>query len=200
MKRKPFISTPRAVEVYREMLWWRRQLFDDETFFKVPDAWDAICDAIEGAKTKTYRGSSGAKPKAAMMVFGESATLTVDERLLDRARNGHNLSNTLLAHEISHLVLDHHARSATIKHFQLTAGPKHNSRIASDTQEYETDLAAVFFQCGVALQDKRLSTIELARRAFADVSMVRVPQKYVQLDVFQRELMYQQTRYERVVL
>ncbi|OIP85384.1 MAG: hypothetical protein AUK37_04260 [Rhodobacterales bacterium CG2_30_65_12] len=200
MKRKPFISTPRAVEVYREMLWWRRELFDDGEFFKVPDAWEAMCEGINTWKTYTYRGLERFKPKAAMIVFGESAKLCIDERLLDDARKGGKLTNSILAHEIAHLALDHHANSATKKNFQLSAGTKGMSIRPPNSEEFEANLAGVFFQCGVALQDKRLTKLELAHRAFADVELVGLAQQYVQLDIFQRELWHQRTRYERVVL
>jgi len=199
MTRRPFISTQRAVEIYREMVWWRRELCEDTEFFNVPDTWETLCEDIETWKMNAYQ-AEGQKPKAAMVVFGDHATLTVDERLVEKARKGCGLSNSILAHEISHLALDHHAQSATTKHFQLSKGPKGFAVKPPNSEELEADLGAVFFQCGVALEDKSLSALELARRGSADVALVRNAQRYVQLHVFQEELSRQRNRYERVVM
>ena len=202
MKRRPTLSTPRAVAIYREMLDVRRELFDDNEFFKVPDAWEAICEGSEKWKTKTYRTEQleDYKRKAGIIVFEEYVTLSVDERLIENARKGCKLSNFILAHEIGHLALDHHANNAKMQNYQLFAGPNGMSNIPPTQEELEANFAGVFFQCGVALENKQVSTIQLAHRAFSDVRTVGKAQNYVQLEVFQRELRRPRPKYERVVL
>ena len=202
MKQKSTFTTPRAVEIWREALWLRRELYKDDEFFKVPDAWDAICGENEKWKTNTYRTKQveDFKLKAGTVVLGDSVTLTVDERLMGNARKGCKLANYMLAHEIGHLMLDHHAKGAITKNFQLFAGPNGMSNLPPALEEMEANFAAVFFQCGVALEDKRLEPVQLAHRAFSDVYYVKKAQKIVQLDVFQRELHRPRKRYERVVL
>ncbi len=201
MKRKPTLSTSRAVEIYREMLSVRRELCNDNEFFKVPDAWEAICEGSETWKTKTYRTEQleDYKRKAGIVVFGDHATLIADERLIENARKGCKLSNYILAHEIGHLALDHHANNAIVKNFQLFSGPNGMSNIPPTLEELEANFAAVFFQCGIALENSQLATIQLAHLAFSDVYYVGKAQRFVQLDVFQRELRRPRPKFERVV-
>ena len=203
MKRRGLIPpTERVVEIYREMLWYRRQLYNDADFFKVPEAWEKICEGNQTYKTKTYRSeiTEDFKRRAGIVVLGESATLIADEKLIERAREGCKLSNFILAHEIGHLALDHHARNAKVKNFQLFEGANGLSNIPPTTEEWEANFAAVSFQCGVALEDTKATALELAHRAYSDTKTIRMAQKLVQLDAFQRELRRQSLRYERVVL
>jgi len=202
MKRKYTFTTPRAVEIWDEALWLRRELYKDDEFFKVPDAWEMICDESETWKTKTYRAkiAEDFNRKAGFVILEDFATLTVDERLLENARKGDKLSNYILAHEIGHLMLDHHKMGAITKNFQLFSGPNGMTNTPPTLEEFEANIAAVFFQCGVALEDKQLHPIQLAHRAFSDVYYVKKAQKMVQLDVFQRELRRPKKKNERVVL
>jgi len=202
MKRKSTFTTSRAVEIWEETLWLRRELYPDDKFFKVPDAWDKICEEGETWKTKAYRAHSAQdfNRKAGVVVLGDRATLTVDERLLENARKGDKLSNFILAHEIGHLVLDHHEKGAIIKNFQLFSGPQGMTNTPPTLEEFEANMAAVFFQCGVALLDKQQVPIQLAHRAYSDVYYVKKAQKMIQLENFQRELQRPKKKNERVVL
>jgi len=202
MKRKLTLSTPRAVEIYTEMLSVRRELYDDNEFFKVPYAWYAICEGSETWKTRTYRTKhqEDYKRKAGIVVFGDLVTLVADERLIENAKKGCKLSNFVLAHEIAHLALDHHAQNAVVKNFQLFSGLSGMSNLPPTIEEWEANFAAVCFQCGVALESSQLMAIDLAHRAFSDVNTVRKVQKLVQLDVFQQELKRPKPKYERIVL
>ena len=202
MRRKPTLTTKRAVEIYVEVLSVRRELYNDREFFNMPDAWEKMCEGSETWKTRTYRTQNleDFKRKAGIAVFEDRVTLSVDSRLMENAKKGCKLSNFILAHEVGHLALDHHAKSATTKNFQLFSGPNGMSNQPPTVEELEANFAAVFFQCGVALEDRQLEAIELAHRAYSDVYYVRKAQKYVQLDVFQRELRRPRPRFERVIL
>ncbi|GGO52141.1 hypothetical protein SAMN05444398_101427 [Roseovarius pacificus] len=184
------------------MLWLRRELYDDGEFFKVPDAWAAICEESETWKLKTYRTEllEDYKRKAGIVVLGDYVTLSADERLWENARRGCKLSNYILAHEIGHLTLDHHAKGAITKNFQLFSGPNGMSNVPPTVEELEANLAAVFFQCGVALKDRQIDAVQLAHRAFSDVHYVKKAQRIVQLDVFQQELRRPRPKVERVIL
>tara|TARA_Y100000815_G_scaffold20470_1_gene17498 strand:- start:157 stop:738 length:582 start_codon:yes stop_codon:yes gene_type:complete len=193
------------VEIYREVIWVRRELYSDGDFFKVPDAWEKICEGNNKWRTQTYRTEKveDYKRKAGIVVLDDFVTLSVDDRLMENARKGCKLSNYILAHEIGHLVLDHHAQNAVIKNFQLFSGPNGMSNMPPTKEEMEANIAAVFFQCGVALEDSALEALPLAHRACTDVGYVKRAQRIVQLDVFQKELWRQDScykRYERVVL
>jgi hypothetical protein len=150
----------------------------------------------------TYRSGLGEdyKRRAGIVVFGDQVTLNVDERLLENAKKGCKLSNFILAHEIGHLALDHHARSAKVMNFQLFAGPNGLSNLPPTIEELEANFAAVFFQCGSALADSHWEPLQLAHKAFTEVGYVKKAQRYVQLEVFQRELWRPKKNKMRVVL
>ena len=74
------------------------------------------------------------------------------------------------------------------------------SNIPPTVEEYQANLGAVFFQCGVALEDERLTTLDLAHRSFSDVSYVRRAQKLVQLSLFKQKLFERRSNVKRVVL
>ena len=208
MKRKPFLTTARVVQIFDEMLAYRRGFCADNEFVRMHEVWEELC--VEGSdwKIRKYRDkkTENFKPKAGVVQFGHSVTLSVDERLFQDAAKGGGLSNYILAHELGHIALDHHASSKVVKNFQLFSGPGGMSIRPPTLEEEEVDYAAVFFQCGQALFDKRLDAVQLARKAFTDVSVVRKAQKIVGLEVFQRELLFQRQltllrpKYERVIL
>ena len=202
MKINPFLSTNRAVEIYEEMIFCRRMFCADKNFFLMPDVWNDLLDDEGRWSIKTFRSSTvgNFKPKAAVIAFDDRATLTVDERLMENAENGCKLSNFILAHELAHLALGHHERSMVTKNFQLLLGDKGNSILPPNLEELEAHFAAVFFQCGVALEEPRWTSIDLANRACSDVYYVKKAQQYVQLDIFQRQLTRARTPTQRVVL
>lgn len=202
MSKRPILTTARAVESFKEMLAFRRDFCADNQFFRMSDVWDYFCDTTEDWKINTYRSreSEDHKRKAGVVSLGHSVTLTVDERLMELARQGCKLSNFILAHEIGHLGLDHHATGAVTKNFQLFAASFGMSNLPPTLEELEANYAAVFFQCGVALFDERLSALHLANRAWSDVEYVRKAQAVVRLEVFKRELALPNPVYPRIVL
>jgi len=202
MKRMPSLTTSRVADIWLETLSVRRELYDDSDFFKMPEVWEALCEVGEGWSIKTYKSDQmeDFKRKAGVVAFDNRVTLTADEKLIQRARDGCKFSNFILAHEFGHLVLDHHAKGAVTKNFQLFAGANGMSNIPPTVEELEANLAAVFFQCGTALEDARWTPIQLAHRAYSDVLYVKKAQAMVRLDAFQKELKRPRPKFERVVL
>ena len=203
MKNIQILTTARAAHICEIMFEYRREYCADNHFFKMTDFWEWLCGEQGSWSIKSYRSKSSDdyKPKASVIAFGHNVTLTADERLFANARRGDNLSNLILAHELAHLALGHHKRSAITKHFQLTVG---SNGVASVRplilEEQEADYAAVFFQCGPALMDIRWTPIELANRAYSDPVLIKNAQRFVRLDVFQRELSRQKPTFPRVIL
>mgnify|MGYP000852453242 CR=1 FL=1 len=202
MRRKPFLSTSRGVEIYEQMIALRRDFCIDADFFKMSDVWKYLCDGDGDWAINTYRSdeTEDFKRKAAVVALGHRVTLTVDEKLMEKATQGCRLSGFILAHELSHVALGHHQRAAVTKNFQLFAGPCGMSNLPPTVEELEANYAAVFFQCGVALSDGRWDAVRLANRAFSDIDYVRKAQAIVRLDVFQRLLLCPGPTYPRVVL
>ena len=202
MKSRPILSTSRAVEIFEETISVRRGYCADKDFFRMDEFWEYLCDESGRWSINTYRSNETEdfKRKAGVVAFGDRVTLTVDEKLMARAKQGCKLSNFILAHEVGHLTLNHHARSAVTKNFQLFAGPSGMSNLPPTLEELEANYAAVFFQCGVALSDARWDPIQLAHRAFSDVSYVKKAQAIIRLGEFQRKLCRQKPTFPRVVL
>jgi hypothetical protein len=202
MKSRPYISTRRAAEIFDEMIACRRDFCADNEFFRMTELLEWLCEGSERWSIKTYRSGEqeNFKPAARVTAFFDRVTLTVDERLWRDAEQGGKLSNYILAHELGHLALGHHARNAGTKHFQLFAGPDGMINRPTNEKEFEANLAAVFFQCGVALCDVRWHPVQLAHRAFSDVHYVRKAQAYVQFSIFQQELNRRKKNWQRVVL
>ncbi|SHL58425.1 hypothetical protein SAMN05444414_12114 [Roseovarius marisflavi] len=202
MKRRPILTTLRATEIWTEMLWFRRELYSDDKFFKMTDVWETLCNDFEKWTMRTYRSNQleDFKRKAGVVALDDRVTLTADEKLIANAKHGCKLSNFILAHELGHLALDHHARGAVVKNFQLFSGANGMCNVPPTLEELETNYAAVFFQCGAALEDTCWSPIQLAHRAFSDVEYVKKAQAVVRLDVFQRELRRPKPKRERVIL
>lgn len=199
--KKQSLTTPEAVSLFREMVSYRRIYCDDNEFFRMTDVWNWLAD--DGAvKIKTYRTEceEDYKRKAGVVAFGERSILVVDKKLLENADNKCKLSNFMLAHEFAHLALDHHARNAVVKNFQLFATASGNANIPPTKEEYEANLAAVFFQCGVALLDPKLDPLTLAHRAHSDVNEVKKAARKCRLDVFRDELNRQSYGIKQVVL
>ena len=196
MKGKQILTTARAVAISEEMLSYRREFCADTEFVRMDFVWEELC--VDGGtfNIRTFRGeqSEDFKPKARVIRFGDNVTLHADERLFEDAKNGGKLSNSILAHEFAHLALDHHSNGVGVKNFQLFQGPNGMSILPPNLEEYEADLGAIFFQCGVALHDNRWDTIQLAHRAFADVNLVKKARRIAQLDVFRRELYLQRQK------
>ena len=204
MKSKPYLTTSRAVEIYTEMISCRRMFYGDQEFFKATELWEELCSESRSWKINTFRRNSKAdlKLKAGVVVLSDLdlVTLTVDEELLAKAKRGGWMENFVLAHELGHIALGHHDKGLVTKNFQVFPSPKGMANIPPTLEEEETNYAAVFLQCGVALEDPRWQPVELARRAFSDPSYVKKAQAAVKLDVFQRELKRPKPRYPRVIL
>ena len=202
MKAKPSLTTTRAAEIFDEMLWYRREFCADTDFIKMPQVWETLANDLETLSLKFF-GSNKASdftPTAGIVAFAGRTTLTVHEELFRQAKKGCRLSNYLLAHELGHLALEHHAKSATIKNFQLHRGEYGMSNMPPTVEELEANYAAVFFQCGVALQNPNWHFLDLALRAFSDPEAVRNAQLRVQLNVFQQALSRKRSKYTRVIL
>ena len=203
MPKMPKITTERAAEIYEEMIQYRRAFCADTEFFKMTEFWDDVASGAGDWKINRFRSNLGADyvRKAGVVALGHKVTLSVDDELWLRAKSGCWIANYILAHEIGHLALDHHAKAAITKNFQLFVGPTGSmSNIPPTPKELEANLAAVFLQCGVALEDRRWSALDLAARAFSDVNYVRKAQMYVRLDVFLRALRRPRSKAMRVIL
>ena len=202
MKSVPILTTLRVVDIFEEMISCRRMFCADRDFFRMPEFWEDQCDEEGRWTIKTYRSGQleDFKRKAGVVALDDRVTLTVDERLMENAKQGCKLSNFILAHEMGHVALDHHSTGAVTKHFQLFAGPSGMSNLPPTLEELEANYAAVFLQCGVALLDTAYDAIQLAHRAFSDVHYVKKAQRIVQLEIFRRHLNRPGKKYETVVL
>ncbi|MFC3180113.1 ImmA/IrrE family metallo-endopeptidase [Cypionkella sinensis] len=168
----------------------------------MPDVWEELCDG-ERWTIKRYPANQieAYKRKAGVIAFGEKVTLTVDNGLLEKASEGCKFSNFILAHELGHVALDHHARNLVTKNFQLFSGPNGMmANIPPTLEELEANYAAVFFQCGILLEDILWSASRLAERACSDLLYVTKAQAIVRLEVFQRALHKPSASRGRVVL
>ncbi|MGY6703798.1 hypothetical protein [Roseinatronobacter sp.] len=198
----PTLSTERAVSVYEELIGLRRLHCEDHEFFNMADFWESLCDDLPDWKIKLLppTGTDDYARKAGVIEFADRGTLIVDARLLENARRGCLFSNFILGHEFAHVGLGHHKRNAVVKHYALFEGKTGKMNIPPTPEEYEANLGAVFFQCGVALEDENWSTLDLARRAHTDVATVRRAQQRVRLDVFQKKLLSRREKRIRVIL
>ena len=189
MGTKASLSTTRAAQIWTEMVELRRELYKDDCFFKMHEPWEQFTTESDLWSIKTYRSENQEeyKQKASVVEFDGRVTLTVDEVLLSRAREGGQLENFILAHEWCHLALRHHANFASNRNFVLSSTDKGYARLAGDIFELEADFGAVVFQCGVALRDERWDSVRLAKRAYADVAAVKKVRRLVNLEVFERE-------------
>ena len=201
MGKKPDISIQRAVEVFEESVSVRRAYCADHEFFKMTDFWEELCEGSETWSVRTYRSGIGEDfaRKAGVIAFADRVTLSVDEKLWADARKGKWFFNFMLAHEAGHLILDHHARGAVTKNFQLY-GPEGTVNLPPNAEELETNYAAVFLQCGVALMKPDLSDLQLARKAYSDRTYIEKARKAVKLEAFQRILNRPKPIRERGVL
>jgi hypothetical protein len=201
MKKELVLTTKRAVEMLREMLWYRREFCADSHFFRMTEYWDWLRSQNSDFSTKTYRSppTEDWKRRAAIATLGGFVRLTVDEALLKNAERGCKLSNFILAHEVAHLGLGHHEKNLIVRNFQLFAGPNGMSNRPPTLEELEANIAAVFFQCGSALMDPSYDAVQLANLASSDIAYVRKAQQYVQLPAFQAELRRPKVVYPRVV-
>lgn len=161
-----------------------------------------MCSDIGTWKIKKYVGSEieDWQRKAGVIKLGERVVLSTDRRLFENAEKGCKLSNFILAHEFAHVALGHHDQNLVMKHFQLFATQNGMSNIPPTPEEYQANLGAVFFQCGVALEDDKIAPLDLAHRSFSDVSYVKRAQRLVQLSIFKEKLLKRQSSIKRVVL
>jgi hypothetical protein len=188
--KRPTLPTERVASIYETALWFRREYAADGEFFRMTDLWRWLRDEGAYVKIKPYKSNEieDFKRKAGVIAFGDSITLVVDQRLMDRADEGCKLCNYMLAHEAAHLMLEHHRTGGVIKHFQLFAGSSGLANMPPTAEELEANYGAVFLQCGAALENSKWETLRLADRAFSDVRSVMKAQAAVQLNIFQREL------------
>ena len=204
MKRKWYLTTSRAAEIYTETISVRRMFCGDHEFFKATEFWEELCSESKSWKIKTFRKTNGDtyKLKAGVVAFDELdlVTLTVDEELWTKAKRGQWMENFVLAHELGHIALGHHDKGLVTKNFQVFQSLKGMANIPPTLEEEEANYAAVFLQCGVALEDPRWQPVELARRAFSDPEYVKKAQARVRLDVFQRELTRPRPSCLRIIL
>lgn len=180
----------------------RRIYCEDSEFFRMNEVWEWLADGDDGIKINKYRAGNkeNYKRKAGVVALDDKFTLSVDEVLWKNAQNGGLLENYMLAHEFAHLGHDHHAKGAVTKNFQLYDSPFGMANIPPTFEEYEANLSAVFFQCGVALLDQNVEALSLVRRAHSDFTYVKKALGMCRLDVFRDELKRQTYGVKRVVL
>jgi len=190
MSRRPKISAQRAAKVFKEALACRRLFCEDDKFFNMSEMWEDLCEGDDNWNIRQVTNGPLAdyQRRAGVVAFGEFVTLVADKELMRLARLGSGFANFILAHEISHLMLDHHANAKVVKNFKVVDSETGKSVIPPTDEELETNYAAIFLQCGVALFDERLSALELARRAKTDVGMVKKARSLVRVMEFQKEL------------
>ena len=203
MSKRPTLSVPRTVEIFEEALAVRRLYTDgnDSEFFKACDFWKYLCEEDENWKINVTPPTEGADfaRRAGVVSVGDRVTLTVPQELWVGAQRGNAFFNYVLAHELGHLVCDHSAKGT--RNFKNLAPGRFGMQIVPPSvQELEADYAAVFVQCGVALQNSHWSTDYLARKAFADPGYVRKAQMAVRLDRFQHWLNRPKPVRKRIVL
>ena len=201
MATKPFLTTARAAKIAVEAISFRRQICADESFVKMGEVWNDLCDGGDW-EIKNYRAEEDDRSRrmAGAVSFDGRVTLIVNESLMSDASRGCSFSNFVLAHELGHLLLNHHANSASMMNFRLFTGPSGFSNRPPSVEERETNFAAVFIQCGVALLNSQWDSRELARRAFCDFNSVKNVQAIARLEVFRREYDALSRPRERVIL
>lgn len=202
---RPKIGADRAVSVFRTVVDHRRLFSDDQQYIRMPDVFDILAEDIDpdfkfNIKLYSSPKGNGQGLKASVVAFDGRATLVVDRQLFQNASEGCLSSNFTLAHEFAHLVLGHHGKSATAMNFVTTDISGVKKRIAPNEMELETDYAAAFFLCGVALLDPDRQALELGRRACCDVYRVEKAQKICRLEPFRAKLDEVEKRIVRVVL
>ena len=187
------IKTSDAVKLFREMLSLRNDFAEPDASVSMTDVWLELADDRYQktdeyrTKIKLYSGSDTDDTKAGVVVFGNLLTLVVTKHFWELARKNSVLQNFLLAHEFAHVACDHHSNGAGMKHFRLTSKNGVKANIPPTWEEFEANLAAVFFQCGVALFEKETTPFELASRHRTDFRYAKRIQKLCQSDVFQAE-------------
>lgn len=203
MTKRPILSVHRAVEIFEEALSVRRSYTDgnDNAFFKASDVWKYLCEGDAGWKIIVTRPTDGVdfSRRAGVVSVDGRGTLTVPHEVWVGAERGNAFFNHILAHELGHLVCNHPAM-ATRRFNNLVPG-RFGMKIAPpNPTELEADYAAVFLQCGVALQNRQWDADYLGRKAFADPDYVRKAQMAVRLDSFQQWLNRRKPVRERIVL
>ncbi|WP_411890440.1 hypothetical protein [Yoonia sp. SDW83-1] len=190
MSKRPNISARRAAQVFKEAVACRRLFRGDGKFFKMSEFWEYLCAENDCWKIKQTKSGplSDYQRRAGVVAFGDLMTLVVDSELMRLARLGRGFANFILAHEMCHLMLDHHANAKVIKNFKVVDSETGKSVLPPTDEELETNYAAIFLQCGMALFDERLSAVELARRAYTDVALVKKAKSLVRIPEFKSEL------------
>lgn len=195
------LTTKEAVRIFEDMVDCRRAFCADNQFFKMTDVWKDLCEGSNEWKVKFYRRGPKDldRPQAAVAVFDQNVRLTVSEELWADAESGDGVSNFILSHELGHVGEGHNSRFAT-RHFQMASTAKGHAILPMSYYEKVADFAAVAFQCGVALRDRRLTAAGLSNLAFSDQEQVEKAQRLVQSKVFLAELNRPRTAHPRVVL
>ena len=183
------LNSKRAVMAFREMVDCRREFCPDNQFFRAIEFWEWLAKDNEYTKIKTFLSEGSEKLKQASVVaLEERVTLIISDEMINAARRGNGFVNTILAHELSHFALGHHESTANLRNFQL--GLNGDVRVVrpDSVEELEADYASVFFLCGIALLEKDADPVDLARRAFADVSLVKKAINICRVPAFLEEL------------
>lgn len=185
-KKPAKISVKRTAELFREMLSTRRLICEDHDFFLASELWELAGDGNNNVRIREYPVS--VNNKAGVLALGERITLLISRDFAQRVKRGEGFANFILSHEYCHLLLGHHSRAAKVLNFELDAGGQIFRIVAPNDQELETNYAAVFLLCGVALLKSDVDEADLARRAHCDVQQVRKAIKAVALPEFKAAL------------
>lgn len=201
------LKTSYAVRLFREMAVLRSYYATSDEAISMADVWEDLAstefEETDEFKTqiKFFSGNEEHNRKAGIITFASRITLIVSHGFWRLARGNQWLQNFLLAHEFVHVALDHHANAAVVKHFKLDSSNGVNANIPPTWEEFETNVAAVFFQCGDALFEKEKYAFELAAKYRTDKHYVERLQRLCQSQAFQGELGNQMAfKPKRVVL
>lgn len=188
------LNTPDTVRLFCEMSDLRSHYANADEAVPMTEVWkDLASPDFKNAdefdtNIKFFSGDEEHKRKAGVIAFGRRITLVVSREFWELALRNDMLRNFLLAHEYAHVVLDHHASAAVIKNFKLGSRSGVNANIPPDWEEFETNVAAVFFQCGYALLNEEKTAFELAKKFYTDEYYVEKLQRLCQSKAFQNEL------------
>lgn len=188
------LKTQETVRLFWEMVDLRNYYVASGEVVSMTEVWEDLAstefDETDEFKTriKFFSGDEEHDRKAAVIAFASKITLVVSKGFWSLACNKGMLQNFLLAHEFSHIALDHHSKAAAIKHFKLDASHGTYANIPPTWEEFETNVAAVFFQCGDALLEKEKLALDIAVKFRTDAYYVGRLQKLCQSQTFRDEL------------
>ncbi len=211
-RKTPTISVSRAAEIFGEIVSIRRCYAADHEFFRMEEVWRDLAGESfddEGGEElplqiniKEYESPANEdyKRKAAIIAFGNRATVVVDQRMMTSARKGDGLDNFILAHEFAHMALEHHAQFAAIRNFMLSQTSNGGRVIPPDEMELEANFAAVLFLCGPSILEKRADARSLAKKASCDLSELKKVLSYLKVEELRRTIEKARSGIERVIL